>query len=32
MQGPPVLQEAERRAVIASVKWVDEIIENVPYT
>jgi ethanolamine-phosphate cytidylyltransferase len=30
-KGPPVLREAERRAVIASVKWVDEIIENVPY-
>jgi ethanolamine-phosphate cytidylyltransferase len=30
-KGPPVLREAERRAVIASVRWVDEIIENVPY-
>ena len=30
-KGPPVLREAERRAVIDSVKWVDEIIENVPY-
>ncbi|MDC1215611.1 adenylyltransferase/cytidyltransferase family protein [bacterium] len=30
-KGPPVLREAERRAVIESVKWVDEIIENVPY-
>ena len=30
-KGPPVLRERERRAVIETVKWVDEIIENVPY-
>ena len=30
-KGPPVLEEAERRAVIESLRWVDELIEDVPY-
>ena len=31
MQGSSVLEEAERRAVIESLRWVDELIEDVPY-
>ena len=30
-KGPPVLLEAERRAVVASNRFVDEIIDGVPY-
>lgn len=30
-KGPPVLREAERRAVVESIKWVDEVITDVPY-
>ena len=30
-KGPPVLNEDERRAVVESFRWVDEIIFDVPY-
>ena len=30
-KGPPVLREAERRAVVESIKWVDEMLLDVPY-
>jgi ethanolamine-phosphate cytidylyltransferase len=30
-KGPPVLYEAERRAVVESIKWVDEMLFDVPY-
>lgn len=30
-KGPPVMTDEERRIAVASVKWVDEVIVNVPY-
>jgi len=30
-KGPPVMNEKERYAAVASVKWVDEVIFGVPY-
>ena len=30
-KGPPVLTEAERRAVVESFRWVDEMLFDVPY-
>ncbi|KAA8492235.1 Ethanolamine-phosphate cytidylyltransferase [Porphyridium purpureum] len=30
-KGPPVMNNVERRSAVESVKWVDEIIEDVPY-
>ena len=30
-KGPPVLNEDERRAVVESFRWVDEIVFDVPY-
>ena len=30
-KGPPVLNEDERRAVVESFRWVDEMILDVPY-
>lgn len=30
-KGPPILNENERLKLVQSVKWVDEVITNVPY-
>ncbi|RMZ55822.1 hypothetical protein APUTEX25_003788, partial [Auxenochlorella protothecoides] len=30
-KGPPILNEEERRKLVESVKWVDEVITDVPY-
>ena len=30
-KGPPVLKEAERRAVVESFRWVDQMLFDVPY-
>lgn len=30
-QGPPIMNEEERKIVVQSCKWVDEVVENVPY-
>jgi len=30
-KGPPVLPEAERVKCVKAVKWVDDVITNVPY-
>ncbi|KAK9832648.1 hypothetical protein WJX81_006957 [Elliptochloris bilobata] len=30
-KGPPVMNDAERKTMVESVKWVDEVIEGVPY-
>ena len=30
-QGPPVLNDDERRTMVESLKWVDEVITGVPY-
>ena len=31
-KGPPVMNEQERYAIARSCKWVDEVIENAPYS
>ena len=31
-KGPPVMREAERLALVAAVKWVDELIFDTPYS
>ena len=31
-KGPPVMRDAERLALIAAVKWVDELVFDTPYT
>ena len=31
-KGPPVMRDAERIALVAAVKWVDELIFDTPYT
>ncbi|KAK9824144.1 hypothetical protein WJX72_008090 [[Myrmecia] bisecta] len=30
-KGPPVMVESERKILVESVKWVDEVLEGVPY-
>ncbi|PAA89138.1 hypothetical protein BOX15_Mlig009432g1 [Macrostomum lignano] len=30
-KGPPVLNETERCRIVRAIKWVDEVVENVPY-
>lgn len=30
-KGPPVMTDEERRIAVESVKWVDEVLTNVPY-
>lgn len=30
-KGPPVLNDEERMAMVQSIKWVDEVVANVPY-
>lgn len=30
-KGPPVLNDAERLAMVQSIKWVDEVVADVPY-
>lgn len=30
-KGPPVMTDEERRIAVSSVKWVDEVLTNVPY-
>jgi ethanolamine-phosphate cytidylyltransferase len=29
-KGPPVMNDAERKTMVESVKWVDEVIEGAP--
>ena len=31
-KGPPVMREDERMALVAAVKWVDELVLDTPYT
>ncbi|EDO31320.1 predicted protein [Nematostella vectensis] len=31
-KGPPVFNEEERYKMVRAIKWVDEVIENAPYT
>lgn len=30
-KGPPIMTDEERRVAVESVKWVDEVLTNVPY-
>ena len=30
-QGPPVMNDAERKTMVESLKWVDEVLTDVPY-
>ena len=30
-KGPPVMDDAERKAMVESLKWVDEVLTDVPY-
>ncbi|CAI8034574.1 Ethanolamine-phosphate cytidylyltransferase [Geodia barretti] len=31
-KGPPVMNEKERYKMVRAIKWVDEVVEDVPYT
>jgi ethanolamine-phosphate cytidylyltransferase len=31
-KGPPVMTEAERYAMVRACKWVDEVVEDAPYS
>lgn len=31
-KGPPVFNEAERYRMVKAIKWVDEVVEDAPYT
>lgn len=31
-KGPPVFTEQERYRMVNAIKWVDEVVENAPYT
>lgn len=31
VKGPPVMNEQERLAMVESIKWVDEVVTDVPY-
>jgi ethanolamine-phosphate cytidylyltransferase len=31
-KGPPVMNEQERYAMVRACKWVDEVIEDAPYS